>query len=146
MSLHTFIATSPAYLSLIICVFSIIYLAISKQPTHNKTRIRKLTPKFTQYDTTVRRWVFLVLIFGVFAGLLISLSFGTYTAFPVVFPLSALVIFDAIMSLVTGIHSAGWEKYVFDKSGSLRWLAKTEIGLALIGIAYCCLVYFVILK
>jgi len=35
---------------------------------------------------------------------------------------------------------------VFDKTGSLRWLAKTEIALALAGIAYCCLVYFVILK
>ncbi|NMB58946.1 MAG: hypothetical protein GYA12_07255 [Chloroflexi bacterium] len=146
MSLHTFIATSPAYLSLFICVFSIFYLAITRQPTHNKARIKKLTPKFNQYDTTVRRWIFLVLILGLFAGLLVSLAFGTYTAFPVVFPLSALVIFDAVLSLVTGIHSAGWEKYVFDKTGSLRWLAKTEIALALAGIAYCCLVYFVILK
>ncbi|BCY19200.1 hypothetical protein hrd7_30490 [Leptolinea sp. HRD-7] len=146
MSLHTLIATSPAYLSLVICVFSIFYLAITRQPTHNKARIKKLTPKFNQYDTTVRRWIFLVLILGLFAGLLVSLAFGTYTAFPVVFPLSALVIFDAVLSLVTGIHSAGWEKYVFDKTGSLRWLAKTEIALALAGIAYCCLVYFVILK
>ena len=146
MNMHTFIATSPAYLSLIFCVFSIIYLAVTKHPTHNKARIKKLTPKFNQYDTVVRRWVFLVLIFGIFAGLLVSLALGTYTAFPVVFPLSALVIFDAVLSLVTGIHSAGWEKYLFDKTGSLRWLARTEIALALVGIAYCCLVYFVILK
>jgi hypothetical protein len=106
----------------------------------------KLTPKFKSFDTVTRRWIFLIIIFGCFLGLLASLAYGSYTAFPIVLPLYARVIFDGIMSLVTDIYSVGWGNFVYDKAGKLKWLGYTEIGLAVVNILYCCLIYFVVLK
>jgi ribose/xylose/arabinose/galactoside ABC-type transport system permease subunit len=146
MSLRSVIASSPAYLSVLVCLFSIVYLLVTKLPRHPKEKMKKLAPKFQYFDTVTRRWIFLIMIFGCFFGLLASLAYGSYTAFPIVLPLSALVIFDGIMSLVTNIYSVGWGNYVYDKAQKLKWLGYTEIGLAVVNILYCCFIYFVYLK
>lgn len=146
MSFRSIIASSPVYLSVLVCLFSIVYLLAARLPMHSGEKMKKVTPKFQYFDTITRRWIFLIIIFGCFLGLLTSLAYGSYTAFPIVLPLSALVIFNGCMSLVTNVYSVGWGNFVFDRAEKLKWLGFTEIGLAVVNILYCCYVYFIYLK
>ncbi len=66
--------------------------------------------------------------------------FDGYLAFQSIFQflpfITILTIYEAVFSLITGVYPAiiqfNWERFVYDDHQSLRWIAQTQLGLAIL--------------
>jgi hypothetical protein len=112
----------------------------------------KIHPKLGNLATCYAPLTFIIFLVTVILFLIIMTAFGSRGTISLILllgsPFVAITFFDGVLALITNIYPATtrtkWEYFVYSESKSLQWIAKTQIGIAILEIVVsiiACYVY-----
>lgn len=139
--------TGLVLMLVVLATFYFSRLALRTRPKQTAEEIAKLYPQ--QRALKRNYWIWNLIVVVLFLGtLLFGGSLGGRSVMFLVFSAVAqITLLEGIFAVITHAHivsgQATWNVFVYDPDRELRWIAFTQIALAIVEILVCLLFFFV---